>query len=330
MADVLVTGAFGVFGNQVLRRLVREGIRPVGMSRNPDLRFVQDVAEGIDVARGDVTNLLDLLHVIKKYRVRRIIHAANLVGAGAESDPYLGFQVGAVGTANVLEAARLMDIERVVYTSSKGAYGLITGGEHAYPTYKPVTEDHIRNPEYDSIYAACKVLGENMGWAYHHRYGVDFAALRFGHTWGPGKQARHGPLSIFSRIVENAMLGRPTRIPKGGDERDDIVYLKDVAQGIVKACYAPSVPSMFYNIACGRLVTLHDFAEAVRRVLPGAVIEIGPGRDYIDYGHPRYSLYDISRARRELGYEPEYADLEAGVRDYVETMKVLGLEPQPS
>lgn len=329
MADVLVTGAFGVFGNQVLRRLVKEGIRPVGMSRNPDLSLVKDVVSSIDVARGDVTNIVDILSAIKKYKVKRIIHAANLIGA-AEADPWQGFQVGAVGTANVLEAARLMDIERVVYTSSKGAYGLITGGEHAFPRYKPVTEEHIRNPEYDSIYAAAKVLGENVGWAYHDKHGVDFAALRFGHTWGPGKQARHGPLSIFSKIVENAMVGKPTKIAQGGDEKDDIVYLKDVGLGIVRACCAPSVPSMFYNIASGRLVGLNDFTAAVRKVLPKAQIEVGPGLDYINYGHQRYSLYDISRAQSELGYQPEYVDVEKGVRDYVETMKALGLEPQPS
>lgn len=329
MADVLVTGAFGVFGNQVLRRLVKEGIRPVGMSRNPDISFVRDVADSIDVARGDVTSLLDLLQAIKQHKVRRIIHAANLIGE-AEAKPYQGFAVGGLGTANVLEAARLMDIERVVYTSSKGAYGLITGGEHAFPKYVPVREDHIRNPEYDSIYAACKVLGENLGWAYHDKYGLEFAALRFGHTWGPGKQARHGPLSIFSRIVENAMLGKPTRISQGSDEKDDIVYLKDVGLGIVRACYAPSVPSMFYNIASGRLVGLHDFAEAANKVFPGAQIEIGPGLDYINYKHQRYSLYDISRAQTELGYQPEYVDLEKGIRDYAQTMKALGLQPQAS
>ncbi len=329
MADVLVTGAFGAFGNQVLRRLVKEGIRPVGMSRNPDLSLVRDVAGSIDVARGDVTNLQDIIQAIKEYKVKRVIHAANLIGE-AETKPFLGFQIGAAGTANVLEAARITSMERVVYCSSKGVYGHIVGGPHAFPKYAPINEDHVRNPEYDSIYAAGKVLGENMGWAYHDKHGLDFAALRFGHTWGPGKQARHGPLSIFSKFVENAMAGKPTVIAKGGDEKDDIVYLKDVALGIVRACYAPSVPSMFYNIASGRLVGLHDFADAVRKVMPKAQIEIGSGVDYINYGHPRYSLYDISRAQKELGYQPEYVDLEKGVRDYVDTMKALGLAPQAS
>ena len=325
MADILVTGAFGVMGSQILRLLVKQGVRPVGISRNPDLGFVRDIIEDIDVARGDVSNLVDMLHILKEHQVKRIIHAANLIDA--ESDPYQGFQVGAVGTVNVLEAARLMDIERVVFTSSKGVYGIITG-EHAHPSYVPLTEDYARNPENELVYPAAKIMSETMGCAYHERYGLDFVVLRFGHTWGPGKQLRHGPLSTYSRIVENAMLGQPTRISRGKDQHDDIVYLKDAAQGVVKACYAPNTPSMFYNIASGRLISLGDFADALSKVIPGAVVEVGPGGlDYVGANHPRYSLYDISRARQELGYEPNYGDLETGIRDYVDTMKSLALDP---
>ena len=325
MADVLVTGAFGVFGNETLRNLVNRGVRPVGMSRNPDLRFVQDIIDKIDVVRGDITVINDILSAIKKYKVKRIIHAANLI-AEAETNPYGGFMIGAYGNVNVLEAARLMDIQRVVYLSSKGAYGIITG-ENAHPTYKPITEDHVRNAEIDRVYGACKVVNESMGMVYNKQFGVDFCALRFCMTWGPGKLARHGPVSFYSRLVENAMLGRPTNIAKGGDQKDDILYVKDVAEGVACACVAEKVPSRIYNIASGRLITLHDFAAAVKKVIPGAVIEIGPGLDYVGIGKPRYGLFDITRARRELGYEPEW-DLERGLRDYVETMHKFGIQPQ--
>ena len=322
---MLVTGGFGVLGSQVMRQLVRENLRPVGMSRNPDLSFLGDISGTIDVAKGDVTNPDDILFVLERYRPTRIIHAANLVDA--ESDPYLGFQVGAVGTVNVLEAARLKGIQRVVYTSSKGVYGQFRDGNHAHPTYQPVTEDHVRNPEPDLVYPGAKVVGENAGIAYQRRYGLEFTALRFGHAWGPGKLARHGPLSIFSSIVENAMLGRPTKIKQGADQQDDIVYLKDAAQGIVKACMAPEVPSNFYNISSGRLINLKEFAIALGNVIPGAMVEVGPGLDYLGGNRPRYALFDIGRARKELGYEPQFGDLATGIRDYLETIDSLGLEP---
>ncbi len=328
MSDVLVTGGYGVIGSQVMRQLVRENLRPVGMSRNPDLSFLGDISEFIDVAKGDVTNIDDILFVIERYKPTRIIHAANLIDA--ESDPYKGFQVGAVGTVNMLEAARQKGIQRFVYASSKGVYGQTREGNHAHPTYKPITEDHVRSPEQDLVYPAAKIVGENMGVAYQKRYGLEFAALRFGHTWGPGKLARHGLLSLFSSLVENAMLGRPTKVKQGADQRDDIVYIKDAAQGIVKACLAPDVPSNFYNISSGRLTSVGEFAVDLNKIVPGSSVEIGPGLDYMGGNHPRYALFDISRARKELGYEPQYADLEAGIRDYLETMETMGLEPMAS
>lgn len=328
MSDVLVTGGYGVIGSQVMRQLVREGLRPVGMSRNPDLSFLADISESIDVTKGDITSLDDILYTIERYRPTRIIHAANLIDA--ESDPYMGFQVGAVGTVNMLEAARQKGIQRFVYTSSKGVYGQVREGEHFHPTYAPVTEEHVRNPEPDLVYPGAKILGENMGVAYQKRYGLEFAALRFGHTWGPGKLVRHGILSLFSSLVENAMLGRPTKIKQGAEQQDDIVYIKDAAQGIVKACIADELPSTAYNISSGRLTSVGLFAEAMRKVIPTAEVEIGPGLDYMGGNHPRYALFDISRARRELGYEPQYADLEAGIRDYLETMTAFGLQPIPS
>ncbi len=328
MSDVLVTGGYGVIGSQVMRQLVREGLRPVGMSRNPDLSFLADISESIDVTKGDITSLDDILYTIERYRPTRIIHAANLIDA--ESDPYMGFQVGAVGTVNMLEAAKQKGIRRFVYTSSKGVYGQIRAGEHFHPTYAPLSEEHVRNPEPDLVYPGAKILGENMGVAYQKKYGIEFAALRFGHTWGPGKLARHGILSLFSSLVENAMLERPTTIKQGAEQKDDIVYIKDAAQGIVKACIADEVPSNAYNISSGRLTSVGLFAEAMKKVIPGAEVEIGPGLDYMGGNHPRYALFDISRARRELGYEPRFADLEAGIRDYLETMKAFGLQPIPS
>jgi UDP-glucose 4-epimerase len=72
--------------------------------------------------------------------------------------------------------------------------------------------------------------------------------------------------------------------------------------------------------------TLGDFSKAVKKILPVADIEIGPGLDYLDIGHNVYSIFDITRARKELKFNPEF-DLEKSVQDYVETMNLLNIEP---
>ncbi|MDP2659928.1 MAG: NAD-dependent epimerase/dehydratase family protein, partial [Dehalococcoidia bacterium] len=241
-----------------------------------------------------------------------------------QADPRLGFEVNATGTVNILEASRLAGVERVVFTSSKAVYGPIRG-EHAYPTYKPLGEDHPKNPI--SVYDVCKVASEGMGMNYHRNYGLDFIALRFASIYGPGKLARHGAIAQHSKIIENSMLGKPATVAKGAQERDDMIYVKDVAQGIVKACLAKGVEHRAFNIGTGKGVTLVDMAEAVKKIYPNAQIEIGPGLNYIGWDESYFSIFDISKARDELGYEPRYG-VEEGVADYIETMKRLNIPAQ--
>ncbi len=81
-----------------------------------------------------------------------------------------------------------------------------------------------------------------------------------------------------------------------------------------------------YNISRGVGTTLHDFADAVRKVVPGAQIEIGAGLDYHGLGASYCGIMDNTRARTDLGFQPKF-DLVAGVAHYVETMRQLRLEP---
>lgn len=133
-------------------------------------------------------------------------------------------------------------------------------------------------------------------------------------------------MAIHGRIIENAMLGKPFRHPQGAEQKDDFVYNKDTANGIVLACMAKALTHRIFNIGSGKASTLPEFAAAVKRIYPAPEIAIGPGLDFFRRGHNVYSVYDISRAKRELGYSPQY-NLEEGVRDYIETMRLLGIEP---
>ena len=96
--------------------------------------------------------------------------------------------------------------------------------------------------------------------------------------------------------------------------------------GIVLACLAENVKHRLFNIGSGVGVTLVDLANAIKRIYPNADIQIGPGIDFFDIGFNVYSVYDISRAKEELGFSPQY-NLEDGVRDYVEMLRRLKIEP---
>jgi UDP-glucose 4-epimerase len=152
--------------------------------------------------------------------------------------------------------------------------------------------------------------------------GVDVVVLRFATTYGPGKTSRHGKMGVTSQIVENPAAGLPFRLAQGGDEKDDFIYNKDSARGIYLACMADNPKSRVYNIGTGVGVTLNDVARVIRKHLPKADIEIGPGLNFLGMPYPASSVYDISRARAELGYEPHY-DLEKGIADYLAMLKLL-------
>jgi UDP-glucose 4-epimerase len=318
---VLITGGMGVIGAETTRKFVQEGHRPVVFARHRDDRLIADIIDRTDVELGDVLDLPRLLHVIKTRRITHIVHTAGFVSALAAANPALGIQVNVMGMVNILEAARLFDIQRVVYTSAKGVYGAITG-DYGSPTYKPISEDHPKNPV--RIYDSAKLMGEQTGLYYHEAFGLDVVVLRFGTTFGPGKTERHGKMGVTSQIIEAPAAGLPFRIDQGGDEKDDFTYNKDSAQGIYLACIAGRLKHRIFNIGTGVGVTLRDFERSVRRHIPNADIQIGPGLNFLGSPHPMSSIYDISRAKAELGYKPAF-DLDAAVDDYFHSLKQLHL-----
>lgn len=321
---VLVTGGLGVNGAWLIRDLLASGHQPVSFDNREDVSLVADVADDFGRHVGSILDVDALTELCKREQIECIAHLAAIIGA--EEDPYVGFGVNAHGTVTVLEAARCADVRRVVYTSSKAIYGRITG-EYGYPTYRPLAEDHpLAVWPAMPVYSASKHLSEDAGRFFADKYGLEFAALRFSTIFGPGKKARHGPIGVLSQIVENAMLGQGTEIPFGGDERDDMVYVKDVARSIAMAVDAPRLRSGAFNVGSGRLTSLEAFARSVREEIADVEIVIGPGRNYLQLDDT-YCLLDISRAREELGYEPAF-DLDRALSDYAQTMRDLGLTPE--
>lgn len=313
---VLITGGMGVMGAETSRKFVKEGHRPVIFARHRDDGLIYDILDKVEVELGDIMDMPRLLHVIKTHKVTHIVHTAAFVGAVSQANPPLSIQVNVMGTVNVLEAARLFELKRVVYTSAKGIYGPIRG-EHEHPTYKPIPEDIPKNPV--RIYDSAKLMGEHTCLYYQANMDLDVVVLRFATTYGPGKAARHGKMGVTSQIVESPFLGHPFRLTQGGDQKDDFIYNKDSAQGIYLACIAEKLENRVFNIGTGVGATLQDFARVLRRILPKADIQIGPGLNFLNSPYPASGVYDISRAERELGYKPQF-DVERGVVDYLESL----------
>lgn len=321
----LVTGGLGVNGSWVTRRLVGLGHEVVVLDARDDRSLVPDVADDIGVEIADVSDAEQVRAVVAQHRPQRIVHMAAVIIADA--DPVTAIRVNIGGTAAVCEAAVEEGVQRVVYTSSRAVYGSLTG-PHGNPHYAPITEDQPLRPV--GLYDVTKVSAEELGRWYARKRGLDFVALRFATIFGPGKLQRHGGFGMVSSMIELPAAGEPVDLAHGGDERDDLIYVSDVADAVVAATLAANpLPRGAYNIGTGRVVSLHDLAEAVRDAVPGATIRIGPGLDPMGAGTGYYGALDSSRAHAELGWKPQFT-LSSAVAHYLTTLDQLDLFPARS
>src|SRR5262245_55962076 len=227
--NVLITGGMGVNGAVTARLMVKEGLRPVLLDNRMDYSLMRDIKDRVDCVEADICDQQALEKVVDDYKITHIAHLAALMPEPAEANPRLGIKVGVDGAANVLEVARAKRLKRLVFTSSKAAYGGSLG-EYAPPACKPVTEDYPKRPA--DLYGSIKVCCEEIGRYYRETYSIEFIALRFVSIYGPGKEARHGPLSFYGQLIEKAREGGKWVVPEGGDQQNEAVCVGDVARCI--------------------------------------------------------------------------------------------------
>ncbi|MEI9475292.1 MAG: NAD(P)-dependent oxidoreductase [Deltaproteobacteria bacterium] len=322
--SILVTGGSGAIGSWVVRRLLEEGQKPVVFDLRPNTALIEDIKKDVPIVQGDVTDWAKIVRTLREHKIERMIHlAAELSPEVRKSDPYLEVKVIVDGTVNILEASRLLDVQKVVFASSRAVYGVVNP-KYTKPPYDPIPEEEAKPGGSTAIYSSAKFLLERVGLQYAS-LGLETAALRFGTIYGPGKIMTHGEKktrATHALLVVNAMRGQPTKVERGGDGITDCVYCKDVANGIVKALFTQNLQTRIYNISSGEGASLKDWAKVVKGLFPNASVEVGPG-PLTELGMGG-GILDISKARKELSYKPEYP-LQKGIEDFVREMDRLKL-----
>ena len=320
MPTIMITGGSGFLGTYVARMLAERGEHVVSFDAVPPTPLLAALTapfgEQIVYVRGQILDLTSLLRAVQQHHVTRIFHAAALYDPPYSlEDPAITFQVNVNGTINVLEAARFLGVQRVVQSSSIAVY--------APRQYEPIDERHpiliptAGNPL--GAYGASKAAAEIVGLTYYSTNGVDFIALRNSAIYGYGMRY---PMYI-KPMVENSVLGRPTRFESGGEMRRDYTHVKDIAQAVIKALYIPAtqLKQRIFNIGSGTMHSASQVAEAIRTILPDADIAIGPALSAMEQSDMQArGLLDLTAAHQQLHYEPRYP-LAAGIRDYIEMLQ---------
>jgi nucleoside-diphosphate-sugar epimerase len=319
--SVLVTGAAGHIGSNIVRTLLDQGEQVVGFDATPPPPFtvVYPLLRKFPFVIGSVLDLPLLLNTIKRHKVTELIHLAAIMG-GAKERPVETVQVNVMGTVNVLEAGKILDLRRVICTSSFAAAGA-TGKDQS--RLIPETEYALPVNSYDGIapYAATKLMCEELTFMYRAEHGVDAAIIRPARVWGPGvARGRSAGVPILA-LLEKAAAGENIFVRQGADTKIDLTYVKDEVQDFLLACRTKTLPNWLYNISSGRLFSIGEMAAAIQRAFPRLGIEVGPGEwrgisASEPHTGPLRPASDISRARNDLGYEPRFADLDKALADY--------------
>lgn len=318
MSTVLVTGSSGFIGSYLVRELAATGHRVVGMDLvppGPEARFIQGAAaDTTQLELGSLDQWPSVVGAVERHRPDVIVHNASFVRPDVLArEPLTALRMNVETSLTVFEAARILGVPRVVYMSSIGVL--------PPARYRPIDADHpiitARESTPDTFYGAAKIASEAFAYAYHHGFGMDMLIVRPSAVYGFGMR---WPIYI-KPMVEDALLGRATRFEAGSDMPRDYTHAADVAT-LVRCCVdvpAAQVRDRVFHVGTGlEPVTAGHVAQIVRELVPGADIEIGPGlaedegRDAATRG-----TFDMTAAREQLGFTPRFADIRAGIGDYI-------------
>ncbi len=326
--DVLVTGAAGFIGFHLVRRLLAEGCRVVGLDNLNDyydVRLKQDRLQQL-AAHPEFTferrDLADREGLDRLFRRRRFDVVVNLAAqAGVRyslQNPQAYVEANLVGFVNVLEGCRHHGVGHLVFASSSSVYGANTA--------MPFSVHHnVDHPV--SLYAASKKANELMAHTYAHLFALPCTGLRFFTVYGPWGRPDMA-LFLFTRAI---LEDRPIQVFNHGRMRRDFTYIDDIVEGVVRVMGrkpapdpawrgdAPDpgssyAPYRIYNIGNNRPVELLEFIRVIEAHLGKEarkeMRDLQPGDVPATYA-------DIDDLARDVGFRPA-TPLSEGVGKFIE------------
>jgi len=290
----LVTGGAGFIGSHLVEALTARGSRvrvfdnfSTGLRDN-----LAGVRPAPEIVAGDLADAAALETALAGVRTAYHLAALASVQRSVEA-PEVTHLACATGTLNVLNAARKNGVRRVVYAASSSAYG-------GWSSQDGQNEDIPLQPL--SPYAAAKLSGELYAQAFSESYGLETVRCRFFNIFGPRQRADSPYSGVIALFIAAMGAGRAPTIFGDGLQSRDFTYVANAVQALLKAGLTPGVSGRVYNIGTGSSITVLDLVAGLNKLLG---TNLTPQLSPLRPGDVRYSRADISRARRELGYEPD-------------------------
>ncbi|MBO8164289.1 MAG: SDR family NAD(P)-dependent oxidoreductase [Brevibacillus sp.] len=310
---ILVTGADGFIGSHLTEELVRRGhdVRAFvyynsfnswgWLDQSP-----LEIRDSLDVFAGDIRDPYGVKKAMQGCDV--VLHLAALIAipySYHSPDTYVDTNVK--GTLNVLQAARELGLEKVVHTSTSEVYGTAQ--------FVPITEEHPLQGQ--SPYSASKIGADQMAIAFYRSFDMPVSIIRPFNTYGPRQSARAVIPTIITQIASGAKtikLGtlHPTR---------DFNYVKDTVEGFIKVAESDEAIGEVINIGSNYEVSIGDTVRLIAELMEADIkvetedVRVRPAKSEVE------RLWaDNSKAKRLLGWTPQYGGLEGFKRGLSETI----------
>lgn len=299
--NTLVTGGSGCIGSYVMRDLLARGETVVNYDFDlsdaiPRQVIAPDVLRRVAGVRADISDAHQFLRTVKEHTIKRIVHLAALQIPASQANPPAAVRVNVEGLVNVLEAARVFDIESIVWASSVAVFG----PPSAYPG-GIAANDAPHRPV--SVYGACKSLGEQLLAHYRTDYSVNATGLRFTAVYGVGRE--RGKSSFTTEMIRKVAAGEPYEVPFA-DDTIDWQYVEDVSRLVLMALDAKNLPTQVFNTQ-GDVRPVTAAVSYLKQLAPDARLTISPGTFGITW------KCDTTPLRQELGFAPQFS-MEQGIR----------------
>ncbi len=292
-ARVLITGGAGLVGSAIADQLAPLGVGEIvvldNFTRGRRANLAAAVARGsVTVIEGDIRDAALVNRTMAGIDV--VFHQAALRITQCAEEPRLALEVLVDGTFNVLDAARLAGVGKVVAASSASVYGLA----ESFPT----REDH--HPFANrTLYGAAKTFNEGLLRSFHEMYGLDYVALRYFNVYGPRMDAHGEYVEVFVLWMQRIAAGLPPLILGDGQQTMDFIYVDDVARANILAAQSEATDEVF-NIGSGTETSLDALARALLAAMGSALApEYGPARVVNPVAR---RLADTDAARHRLGF----------------------------
>jgi len=302
--NVLVTGGAGFIGSNLCERLLAEGCRVVCLDNfstghRSNIRTFLD-HPAFSLLEGDIRNLETCRKAVAG--MDAVLHEAALGSVPRSiNDPVTTNDVNIGGFVNMLVASRDEKVKRFVYAASSSTYGDSTA--------LPKVEDHIGRPL--SPYAVTKYVNELYADVFARTYGMSCIGLRYFNVFGRRQDPNGAYAAVIPLFTKKLMNHESPTVNGDGSFSRDFTYIDNVVQMNMLAMRATreGADNQVYNTACGEETSLNQLVDYLKENLSKYDPEIAAIS--VIHGSPRqgdipHSLADISKARRLLGYKPEF------------------------